>query len=365
MKTFAHSTLLFSSLVSSLFITPTSGYSCTTLSFNNDTQTIYARNYDFPSGEGYVMVNRRNTKKVGLVPVSGPVPAQWTSQYGNVTFNQFGRELPLGGMNEAGLVVEVMVLDETDYGTYNTGEQALNEAQWIQYQLDNFSNVADMIAAQKDLRIVPFAMKLHYLACDRQKQCAIFEYLNGSAHINTGYDLTLNNKRIAVLANSTYQDSTAYLKNFQGFGGDQKLPEGPASLARFARAASHVQQEAKNMDPIEKAFAALQDVAQPGFTKWHIIYDQTAKAIAFQPVGFPARKWIYFADLDFSCKQPVVAIDINGDHIGNINSYWQPLTREDNLALLRKTVGTLPVKFPDEVVVKVASYPFAATKCQE
>ena len=35
-------------------------------------------------------------------------PASWVSKYGSVTFNQYGRELPTGGMNEAGLVVETI-----------------------------------------------------------------------------------------------------------------------------------------------------------------------------------------------------------------------------------------------------------------
>ena len=41
--------------------------------------------------------------------------ATWTAQYGSITFNQYGRELPTGGINEAGLVVESMALSEARY----------------------------------------------------------------------------------------------------------------------------------------------------------------------------------------------------------------------------------------------------------
>jgi penicillin V acylase-like amidase (Ntn superfamily) len=44
-----------------------------------------------------------------------PNPAKWVSRYGSVTFNQYGCENPTGGMNEAGLVVEQMWLDESAY----------------------------------------------------------------------------------------------------------------------------------------------------------------------------------------------------------------------------------------------------------
>ena len=41
---------------------------------------------------------------------SGCQLAQWQSKYASVTFNQYGVELPTGGINEKGLVVEIMGL---------------------------------------------------------------------------------------------------------------------------------------------------------------------------------------------------------------------------------------------------------------
>ena len=37
-------------------------------------------------------------------------PARWTSKFGSVTFNQYGKDNPMGGVNERGLVIEVMEL---------------------------------------------------------------------------------------------------------------------------------------------------------------------------------------------------------------------------------------------------------------
>ena len=35
-------------------------------------------------------------------------PIEWISKYGSISFNQFGAEFPYGGINEEGLVVEIM-----------------------------------------------------------------------------------------------------------------------------------------------------------------------------------------------------------------------------------------------------------------
>ncbi len=60
------------------------------------------------------MINQRNLEKVALVDLAEK-PAKWISKFGSITFNQIGRDLPYGGMNENGLVVEQMTLDQTVY----------------------------------------------------------------------------------------------------------------------------------------------------------------------------------------------------------------------------------------------------------
>ncbi len=46
---------------------------------------------------------------------SGWLQVHWTAVYGSISFNQYGKEFPTGGMNEKGLVVELMWLDETKF----------------------------------------------------------------------------------------------------------------------------------------------------------------------------------------------------------------------------------------------------------
>src|SRR5688572_1406395 len=85
----------------------TAADACTTFC----TRGLFGRNYDFEIGDGMVVVNKRGMRKQS----NTAVPASWTSRFGSVTFNQYGRDNPTGGMNEQGLVVELMWLDGTRY----------------------------------------------------------------------------------------------------------------------------------------------------------------------------------------------------------------------------------------------------------
>ena len=87
---------------------------CTTFCLKRGSQAVFGKNYDWGVGDGLVIVNKRGVAKTALIPPQEK-PARWVSRYGSLTFNQYGRELPSGGMNEAGLALELMWLDETRY----------------------------------------------------------------------------------------------------------------------------------------------------------------------------------------------------------------------------------------------------------
>ena len=86
-----HILFLLSMLVSSM------GFACTTLVLKTDKgEVIFGRNFDFPVGMGHIHINYRNVQKVAFLPPPCN-PVKWVSKYGNVTFNQAGREFPYGG----------------------------------------------------------------------------------------------------------------------------------------------------------------------------------------------------------------------------------------------------------------------------
>ena len=78
---------------------PISPLGCTTFCLVGKGEVLFGRNYDWIIGDGLVMINKRGVVKTATVVESNNV-AKWVSKYGSVTFNQYGRENPAGGMNE-------------------------------------------------------------------------------------------------------------------------------------------------------------------------------------------------------------------------------------------------------------------------
>jgi len=76
---------------------------------------------------------------------------------------------------------------------------------------------------------------------------------------------------VPVLTNTTYAESIEFLGRHRGFGGDDPLPAGTDSLARFARAAG-VHHARPGLSGARAAFAVLDDVRMPDYTKWNIVY---------------------------------------------------------------------------------------------
>ena len=127
--------------ISVLLVLTTPSYPCTTLGFVAGSEVLVGKNYDWDIGDGMVVVNKRGVVKQALV---GTNPARWTSRFGSVTFDQYGREFPSGGMNEAGLVVELMWLEATryptdptvPYGASKLAGERFGLAFWHSYGLD-------------------------------------------------------------------------------------------------------------------------------------------------------------------------------------------------------------------------------------
>ncbi|MGH7456308.1 MAG: linear amide C-N hydrolase, partial [bacterium] len=142
---------------------------CTTFCLFDGKDLIFGRNYDFPIGYGHVVINKRGVFKSAMAD-AGEQAAQWMSKHGSLTFNQFGRDNPMGGMNEAGLIVELMQLDETRYPTPDS-RPALDCLEWIQYQLDNSATVNEVIQQAEKVRIRSH-VGIHYLIADGKSEIA-------------------------------------------------------------------------------------------------------------------------------------------------------------------------------------------------
>jgi penicillin V acylase-like amidase (Ntn superfamily) len=304
-------------LVVVLAFAPTT-LACTTFCMARNGEAIFGRNYDFEIGQGYVMTNRR-----GLVKSSMAGSLSWTSRYASVTFNQWGREFPMDGMNEAGLVVALMWLEGSVYP--RDERPPLRVLEWIQYNLDNHATVSELLAHAGETRIAG-STPLHYLISDASGDAATIEFLQGELVVHRGASLPS-----AVLTNDTYASSLSHLHQFSGFGGTRPAPPTASSLDRFARASMMI----RAGDPtVDRAFEILKSVAQRGSTRWSVVYDTTRKEISWTSDRNPRRRSLRMAALQLDCTSEAKMLDVHADVEGDVTSQLEPYSPQRNRDLV-------------------------------
>lgn len=316
---------------------------CTTYINRKKDKIILAQNYDFYYDHGLIVTNKRGIRKSNLE--LEPYLIEWISKYGSVTFNQFARELPTCGMNEKGLAIALM-WHEGAVPEPKDNRPFLNELQWIQYQLDNFSSVPEVLAEIEKLRISMEIFPLHYTIADSNGNSAIIEFVNQELKI-------YENPNIHILTNSNYESSLKYSKE------KPHSSSSDSSLDRFCRIYNsfdkeQLENEFERLDlvkirpKISSVFNWVLKGIPPTFTYWSIIYDCTNMAIHYSTKESSEIKSIKCSNFDYSNETDVLVLDINENLKGNVNSSFIKYTKEHNERIVRKSFK--PIK--DKVSVK-------------
>lgn len=335
-------------------------FCCTTFLLARDGKYLFGRNYDWVTGSGVVFTNQRGLAKTSSPDKDGTT-IQWVSRFGSITFNQYGKEFPTGGMNEQGLVVELMWLDGTKYPAADN-RPAIDVLQWIQYQLDNSATIDDVIASDKKVRIGNGNVPLHYLVADANGNAATIEFLDGKMVVHKGSDLPF-----PVLTNDTYSYSLNETKSAIRSSGNPARSFTNNSIDRFAKACSMVQQFAEmpaSQDAKTYAFGILDAVAQGTHTKWSIVYDITNRTVSFKTLGYNTVKLVSFTAFDFSCNQSSLSWNMNQSGEGNISRNFIPVTIEINRQLVENSFreSESQVQAPENVIREAWSY-FSRISC--
>ena len=330
-------------------------FPCSTFVVDAPDGPVFARNYDWTVEEGLVIVNPRGLEKRALVLENRP--AEWTAEYGSVTFNQYGRELPCGGINEAGLVIEVLWLPETEYAAPDD-RPAVSNLQWIQYHLDTCTTTAEVLESAAQVRIAPVGGALvHYLVCDADGNAATVEVLDGEIVAHAEGELP-----VKALTNSTYADSLAYLRAVRE---DQRETPGPRSLDRFARAARFAEEYAPEEDglPVVYAFEGLADLADGDYTKWSMVYDIAQRRVYWRTFSYPQVRFFDVEAFDFSPGAACLVFNMNTPDRGLVNDKFEPYTTEINRRLVFRTFQATEAIEPlsDGLLSLVAAYPETLT----
>jgi choloylglycine hydrolase len=342
---------------------PPCGRACTTFQLIDDGRIFVGTNYDWGVPDGLIIVNPRGLSKTAMPSYRDHSevgrPAVWTSRYGSVTFNQYGREMPFGGINEAGLTIGTMGLFDKNKFPAPDSRPSIYMQQWLQYQLDKHACVDEVIQSESQVRIRPKkGVHIHFLVSDKDGNCGVIEYIDGRqvTHVNT----TMPHK---VLTNSTYDDALKCLAR-------DTIPDPDRfkSIERFIRAAKSLDdyQSTASKAPLAYSFDLLEKLSWTAKrdrwtsrTQWSIVYDVNHLQIYFKTYAHKEIRSIDLKALNFSCEAPVKVLDVNADLSGDVTDRLVHYTRQMNRDLtanaFNKTVY-LP-KLPENVFDAIAHYP--------
>jgi penicillin V acylase-like amidase (Ntn superfamily) len=322
---------------------------------------------------GVVVINKRGVFKHGKSwyeilsgkPAPNP-PLKWISQYGSVTFNPFCRDFPDGGMNEAGLFIEEMTLQGTRFPE-DESKPLVFMMQWMQYVLDNYETIDQVIQSAHDITIDGWAW--HFFTADRKGNAAVIEFLDGEVKIFREARLP-----VTALCNTKYNEEMESLRKYKGFGGDRFIDFDNKKLPRFVHAA----QMLKGYDPSESpavkyGFDILAQLERGG-TQWSFVCDLNNLKAYFRTSRASEIKELDLKSFDFSCKTSVKMLDIHSRLAGNVEEDFQDYSLDYNREFVKKAMRELGKDFENfltsegstlnQVIERLAGFS-ELTRCQK
>ena len=300
----------------------------------NTPKPLLAKNHDGPSGHGMLIQNLPGQEKTAYGFHTG-AKAQWTSIYGSITFNQLGKEFPLGGINEAGLVVEQLFLGTSVFPESDL--PSLTELEWIQYQLDNYGSVDEVLSNLNRLRIRPLET-VHFIIADPCGQSMIIDFSDGKPQVfrkNGGFQVMSHAPTdLAINYHSERQ------KHAEKLGGNP--------LDRFSLLSGYLE----NYPGLgfKEAFDLLDITSnQSGNpkTQWNIIYDLEDRCIYFKTNSFSQVRKVCLSEFVFDPG----SIGL-GTPIQIKNLQWNPLTINSHVNLLTLGLKHSQLKLDEEGFVQ-------------
>jgi penicillin V acylase-like amidase (Ntn superfamily) len=270
---------------------------------------------------------------------AGPNSAHWTSKYGSVIATGYDISTT-DGMNEKGLVANVLWLVESEYPQPRSTKPMLAISIWAQYVLDNFATVAEAIDV---LQQEPFTVvtahvpgedrlaTLHLSISDATGDSAIVEYIEGKQVIH-------HDRKYQVMTNSPAFDKQLALDEYwKNIGGAVMLPGTNRAADRFARASFYINAIPKDETPditVASVFSVIRNVSVPygittpdqpniSSTRWRTVSDQKRKIYFFESALTPNAFWVDFKDVDFASdtgKVRMLDLGPNQSHVyaGNV-----------------------------------------------
>jgi len=259
-------------------------------------------------------------------------PLEWVSRYGSVALVQTadGQRAVADGMNEKGLVVNMLYLTETRYEKRDPAKQGMATSIFLQYLLDNFATVAEAVRdiERGRFQIVPVPIPnsehmptMHFSLSDAGGDSAIIEILDGRTVIH-------HDKKYQIMANSpVYEKQLTLNAYWDKIGGNTFLPGTRKSADRFVRASYYNKMlpEPKNCrEAVAGVMSVMRNASSPmgdpdpdkpniSTTQWRTIDDHKNLMLFYESTVALNVIWVDLKKLDFSENSPIKKLDAE-DH---------------------------------------------------
>jgi len=317
-----------------VLLNPTVAMACTRAVYLGPENTVLTgRSMDWVKTAGSnLWVFPRGMQRDGA---AGPNSMRWQSMYGSIVTSFFDAA-SVDGINEKGLVINVLYLAESIYPTptKNDKRKAMSIAAWGQYVLDNFTTVNQAVTELSKEPFYVIAVQTpdgypgngHLAISDPSGDSAIFEYVDGKLIIH-------HDRKYQVMTNSPTFDQQLAINSYWGsVGGETFLPGTSRAADRFVRASYYTSNLPQTADPVMSiagVFSVIRnasapfgvgDAAKPNIsaTLWRSLADQKAMVYYYESTTSPNIFWIEAKDIDFGAKDSSkLAVDNGQIYTGN------------------------------------------------
>ena len=328
---------------------------CSTFLINkNDTILVGHNLDDYIEVPGAIFINKRDVKKENiswtdftcLCAKKNSIPRlQWTSKYGSVTYNTWGKEFIDGGANEQGLYIGEMTLFGTKF--LETNNPKFHHHFFMQYILDNFATVAEVIENLNKIGIDGHC-QWHYFIADKSGKTAVVEFINDTIKIYQGVEMP-----IQVLCNKAYMNELEIIPNSDSVYNAMLKSDYFKKDLRFMYASKMINEytETGGLPIVDYCFSILKQMDM-GNNKWSVVYDLKNSKIFFRTSKGQSLKYFDFKSFDFSCSTPIKVFDINTDISGDISNQFIYYSKELNEKFINNNFDQIDFGFLGNVFFK-------------
>jgi len=262
---------------------------------------------------------------------AGPRSAAWTARYGSLIVS--GYDIATAdGMNEAGLVVNLLWEVEATYPQDDGVTPRLSLSVFPQYLLDRYATVAEAVAGLRAEPVlvaggeVPVgppgrAATVHVSLSDATGDSAILEFVDGEM-------VVWHDRAYQVMTNEpTFDRQLAVLEYWRGVDPRQFLPGTVRASDRFVRAHFYINAVVQSADPriaAASVFSVIRQTSVPwgisvadapnlSTTRWRVVADHKDRRYHVESVLSPSVFWVDLDRLDFSEGAAPMMLDLGVD----------------------------------------------------